>query len=80
MAKLEFYRQQVVPRIATPNTRGLAAVGAQAVETAEAVARGAQAFGQLQQLSERVAQAERSQKLTQLNASATMAGPSCCPT
>jgi hypothetical protein len=73
MAKLEFYRQQVVPRIATPNTRGLAAVGAQAVETAEAVARGAQAFGQLQQLSERVAQAERSQKLTQLNASATMA-------
>jgi hypothetical protein len=47
MAKLEFYRQQVVPRIATPNTRGLAAVGAQAVETAEAVARGAQAFGQL---------------------------------
>ena len=73
MAKLEFYRQQVVPRIATPNTRGLAAVGAQAVETAEAIARGATAFGQLQQLSERVAQAERSQKLTQLNASATMA-------
>ena len=73
MAKLEFYRQQVVPRIATPNTRGLAAVGTQAAETAEAVARGAQAFGQLQQLSERVAQAERSQKLTQLNASATMA-------
>ena len=47
MAKLEFYRQQVVPRIATPNTRGLAAVGAQAVETAEAVARGAMAFGKL---------------------------------
>ena len=47
MAKLEFYRQQVVPRIATPNTRGLAAVGAQAVETAEAVARGATAFGKL---------------------------------
>ena len=47
MAKLEFYRRQVVPRIATPSTRGLAAVGAQAVETAEAVARGAQAFGQL---------------------------------
>ena len=47
MAKLEFYRRQVVPRIATPSTRGLAAVGAQAIETAEAVARGAQAFGQL---------------------------------
>jgi hypothetical protein len=47
MAKLEFYRRQVVPRIATPSTRGLADVGAQAIETAEAVARGAQAFGQL---------------------------------
>lgn len=47
MAKLEFYRQQVVPRIATPSTRGLAAVGAQAVETAEAVARGATALGRL---------------------------------
>ena len=47
MAKLEFYRQQVVPRIATPSTRGLAAVGTQAAEAAEAVARGAQAFGQL---------------------------------
>lgn len=47
MAKLEFYRRQVVPRIATPSTRGLAAVGTQAIETAEAVARGAQAFGQL---------------------------------
>jgi hypothetical protein len=47
MAKLEFYRQQVVPRIATPSARGLAAVGTQAVETAEAVARGATAFGKL---------------------------------
>jgi hypothetical protein len=47
MARLEFYRQQVVPRIATPSTRGLAAVGAQAAETAEAVARGAVAVGQL---------------------------------
>jgi hypothetical protein len=47
MAKLEFYRQQVVPRIATPSARGLAAVGTQAAETAEAVARGATAFGQL---------------------------------
>ena len=47
MAKLEFYRQQVVPRIATPSTRGLAAVGAQAAETAEAVARGATALGRL---------------------------------
>jgi hypothetical protein len=47
MAKLEFYRQQVVPRISTPSARGLAAVGTQAAETAEAVARGAQAFGQL---------------------------------
>jgi hypothetical protein len=47
MARLEFYRQQVVPRIATPSTRGLAAVGAQAAETAEAVARGAAAVGQL---------------------------------
>jgi len=47
MAKLEFYRQQVVPRIATPSTRGLAAVGAQAAETAEAIARGATAFGRL---------------------------------
>lgn len=47
MAKLEFYRQQVVPRIATPSARGLAAVGTQAAEAAEAVARGAQAFGQL---------------------------------
>jgi hypothetical protein len=73
MAKLEFYRRQVVPRIATASARGLAAVGTQAAETAEAVARGAQAFGQLQQLSERVGQAERAQKLTQLNASATMA-------
>lgn len=73
MAKLEFYRRQVVPRIATPSTRGLAAVGTQAIETAEAVARGAQAFGQLQQLSERVDQAQRSQRLMQLNASATQA-------
>jgi hypothetical protein len=47
MAKLEFYRQQVVPRIATPSARGLAAVGTQAAETAEAVARGATAFGKL---------------------------------
>lgn len=47
MAKLEFYRQQVVPRIATPSTRGLAAVGAQAVETAESVTRGIAALGQL---------------------------------
>lgn len=47
MARLEFYRQQVVPRIATPSTRGLAAVGAQAAETAEAVARGATALGRL---------------------------------
>jgi hypothetical protein len=70
MAKLEFYRQQVVPRIATPSARGLAAVGTQAAETAEAVARGAQAFAQMQQLSERVGQAERAQKLTQLNAAA----------
>lgn len=70
MAKLEFYRQQVVPRIATPSTRGLAAVGTQAAEAAEAVARGAQAFSQMQQLSERVGQAQRAQKLTQLNAAA----------
>jgi hypothetical protein len=48
MAKLEFYRQQVVPRIATPSGRGLAAVGAQAVQTAEAVTRGVDAFGRLQ--------------------------------
>jgi hypothetical protein len=47
MAKLEFYRQQVVPRIATPSARGLAAVGTQAAETAEAVARGATAFARL---------------------------------
>lgn len=47
MAKLEFYRRQVVPRIATPSARGLAAVGTQAVETAEAIARGATAFGRL---------------------------------
>lgn len=47
MAKLEFYRQQVVPRIATPSTRGLAAVGTQAADTAEAIARGAVAVGQL---------------------------------
>lgn len=73
MARLEFYRRQVVPRIATPSTRGLAAVGTQAAEAAEAVARGAQAFGQLQQLSERVGQAERAQRLTQLTASATQA-------
>jgi hypothetical protein len=70
MAKLEFYRQQVVPRIATPSARGLAAVGTQAAETTEAIARGAQAFAQMQQLSERVGQAERAQKLTQLNAAA----------
>ena len=48
MAKLEFYRQQVVPRIATPSGRGLAAVGAHAVQTAEAVTRGIGAVGQLQ--------------------------------
>lgn len=47
MAKLEFYRQQVIPRIATPSRRGLAAVGTQAAETAEAVARGATAFARL---------------------------------
>jgi|688.fasta_scaffold07307_4 hypothetical protein len=47
MAKLEFYRQQVVPRIATPSARGLAAVGTQAAETAEAVARGVTAFARL---------------------------------
>jgi hypothetical protein len=47
MAKLEFYRQQIIPRIATPSTRGLAAVGTQAVETAEAIARGATAFSRL---------------------------------
>jgi hypothetical protein len=47
MAKLEFYRQQVVPRIATPSGRGLAAVGTQAAETAEAIARGATALGRL---------------------------------
>lgn len=48
MAKLEFYRQQVVPRIATPSGRGLAAVGAQAAQTAEDVARGVTALGRLQ--------------------------------
>jgi hypothetical protein len=47
MAKLEFYRQQVVPRIATPSARGLEAVGAQAVRTAEEVTRGLAAVGQL---------------------------------
>jgi len=47
MAKLEFYRRQVVPRIATPSGRGLAAVGAQATETAEAVARGVGAVGEM---------------------------------
>lgn len=47
MAKLEFYRQQVVPRISTPSGRGLAAVGTQAADTAEAIARGATAFGRL---------------------------------
>ena len=47
MAKLEFYRQQVIPQISTPRLGGLAAVGAQAVQTAEAVARGAMAVGQL---------------------------------
>jgi len=47
MAKLEFYRQQVVPRISTPSGRGLAAVGTQAADTAEAIARGAVAAGKL---------------------------------
>ena len=47
MAKLEFYRQQVVPRIAAPSGRGLEAVGAQAVRTAEEVTRGLAAVGQL---------------------------------
>ena len=46
MAKLEFYRQQVVPRISTPSGRGLAGVGAQGAQAAEAIARGFTTLGQ----------------------------------
>jgi hypothetical protein len=64
MAKLEFYRQQVVPRIATPSGRGLAAVGTQAAETAEAISR-------LATLGAKIQDNARAAKLVDLNARAT---------
>lgn len=64
MAKLEFYRQQVVPRIATPSTRGLAAVGTQAAETADAISKLALVGAKIQENS-------RATKLLDLNTRAT---------
>jgi hypothetical protein len=64
MAKLEFYRQQVIPQIATPDTRGLAAVGTQAAETAGAIA-------QLATIGAKIKENARATKLIELNARAT---------
>jgi hypothetical protein len=64
MAKLDFYRQQVIPRIATPNTRGLAAVGTQAAETADAVSK-------LALLGAKISDNSRATKLVDLNARAS---------
>jgi hypothetical protein len=47
MAKLEFYRQQVIPRIATPSSRGIAAAGAQATQTAEALIQAVSTVGEV---------------------------------
>lgn len=47
MAKLEFYRQQVVPRIATPSARGLAAIESPLAQVATSVAQGATAISKL---------------------------------
>lgn len=47
MAKLEFYRQQVVPRIATPSARGLAAIESPLAQVATSVAQGATAISRL---------------------------------
>lgn len=47
MAKLEFYRQQVVPRIATPSARGLAAVESPLAQVAGSITQGATALAKL---------------------------------
>ncbi|MGA1296930.1 MAG: hypothetical protein ACO3X1_16610, partial [Burkholderiaceae bacterium] len=61
MAKLEFYRQQVTPRISTPDVRGLAAIPNQGAQIAEGVSKLAQLGGKIQE-------GQRALKLTQLNA------------
>ena len=47
MAKLEFYRQQTTPRVIAPDVGGLGRIQSGLGQTAEAIARGAVAAGQL---------------------------------
>ena len=61
MAKLEFYRQQVTPRISTPDVRGLSAIQSQGAQIAEGVSKLAQLGGKIQE-------SQRALKLNQLNA------------
>ena len=61
MAKLEFYRQQVTPRISTPDVRGLSAIQSQGAQVAEGISKLAQLGGKIQEN-------QRALKLNQLNA------------
>jgi hypothetical protein len=45
MAKLQFYRQQITPRVTTPDVRGLAAIQSPLAQVGEAISAGAQMIG-----------------------------------
>ena len=63
MAKLQFYRQQITPRVTTPDVRGLAAIQSPAAQIAESI-------GQLAQIGAEINQKKRAAKLDTLNAQA----------